>query len=139
MDGYQALKAFLPPPERRGLVLLDSSFDRSGEFARIARALKDAHRRWATGIYAVWYPLMAPAAMRGFVRDVERTGIGRILRLELLVRSRDADTAIPGCGLLVINPPWKFEAEARSLLDWLWRALATEGAGGVKVDWLAPE
>jgi len=139
MDGYQALKAFLPPPERRGLVLLDSSFDRSGEFARIARALKDAHQRWATGTFAVWYPLMAPAVMRGFDRDVERTGIGKILRLELLVRKRDADTAIPGCGMLVVNPPWKFEAEARPLLDWLWRALAPDGAGGVKVDWLAPE
>jgi len=139
MDGYQALKAFLPPPERRGLVLLDSSFDRSGEFARIARALKDAHQRWATGTFAVWYPLMAPAAMRSFDRDVERTGIGKILRLELLVRKRDADTAIPGCGMLVVNPPWKFEAEARPLLDWLWRALTPDGAGGVKVDWLAPE
>jgi len=139
MDGYQALKAFLPPPERRGLVLLDSSFDRSGEFARIARALKDAHLRWATGTFAVWYPLMAPAAMHSFDRDMKRTGIGKILRLELLVRKRDAATAIPGCGMLVVNPPWKFEAEARPLLDWIWRALAPEGAGGVKVDWLAPE
>ena len=139
LDGYQGLKAFLPPKERRGLVLLDSSFDRSGEFARIARALKDAHLRWATGMFAVWYPLMAPAAMRSFDRDVERTGIGKILRLELLVRKRDAGTAIPGCGMLVVNPPWKFEAEARPLLDWIWRALTPDGAGGVKVDWLAPE
>jgi 23S rRNA (adenine2030-N6)-methyltransferase len=139
MDGYQALKAFLPPPERRGLVLLDSSFDRSGEFARIARALKDAHQRWATGTFAVWYPLMAPAAMRSFDRDVERTGIGKVLRLELQVRKRDATTAIPGCGMLVVNPPWKFEAEARLLLHWLWRALTPDDAGGVKVDWLAPE
>lgn len=139
MDGYQALKAFLPPPERRGLVLLDSSFDRSREFARIARALADAHRRWATGIFAVWYPLMPPIVMRGFHRDVEKTGIGRILRLELVVRERDAATPIPGCGMLVVNPPWKFEAEARPLLDWLWRALAVEDAGGVTVDWLVPE
>jgi len=139
MDGYQALKAFLPPPERRGLVLLDSSFDRSREFARIAKALKAAHQRWSTGMFAVWYPLMAPAAMRGFDRDVQKTGIGKILRLELLVRKRDAGTAIPGCGMLVVNPPWKFEAEARPLLDWIWRALTPDGAGGVKVDWLAPE
>jgi 23S rRNA (adenine2030-N6)-methyltransferase len=139
MDGYQALKAFLPPPERRGLVLLDSSFDRSGEFARIARALKDAHQRWATGMFAVWYPLMAPAVMRGFHRDVEKSGIGRILRLELRVRERDATAPMPGCGMLVVNPPWKFEADAQPLLDWLWRALAPDGAGGVRVDWLAPE
>jgi 23S rRNA (adenine2030-N6)-methyltransferase len=139
MDGYQALKAFLPPAERRGLVLLDSSFDRSGEFARIAKALKDAYRRWATGLFAVWYPLMAPAAMRGFERDMRQSGIHRILRLELRVRGPGAATPIPGCGMLVVNPPWKFEAEARALLDWLRQALATENAGGVRVDWLARE
>jgi 23S rRNA (adenine2030-N6)-methyltransferase len=139
MDGYQALKAFLPPPERRGLVLIDSSFDRSGEFARIVRALKDAHRRWDTGLFAAWYPLMAPAVMRAFHRDVERAGIGKILRLELRVRERDVSSPMPGCGMLVVNPPWKFEAEARPLLDWIWRALAPEATGGVTVDWLASE
>ncbi len=138
-DGYQALKAFLPPPERRGLVLLDSSFDRSGEFSRIAKALKAAHQRWPTGMYAIWYPLMAPAAMRDFARDIGRTGIGKILRLELRVREPEAGTAIPGCGMLVVNPPWKFEAEARPLLDWLAQALSQDGGGGAKVDWLVPE
>jgi len=139
MDGYQALKAFLPPPERRGLVLLDSSFDRSGEFARIARALKDAHRRWDTGMFAVWYPLMAPAVMRGFERGMAQSGIGKILRLELRVRGPGAATPIPGCGMLVVNPPWKFEAEARPLLDWLRQALALDDRGSVRVDWLAAE
>ena len=139
MDGYQALQTFLPPRERRGLVLLDSSFDRSGEFARIAKALKAAHQRWTTGIYAIWYPLMAPAVMEGFSRAVERTGIDKILRLELRVREPAKDAPRPGCGMLVVNPPWKFDREARPLLDWIWRALAQDGAGGVKVDWLAPE
>ena len=139
MDGYQALKTFLPPRERRGLVLLDSSFDRSGEFARIAKALKAAHQRWTTGVYAIWYPLMAPAVMEGFSRAVERTGIDKILRLELRVREPAKDAPRPGCGMLVVNPPWKFDREARPLLDWIWRALAQDGAGGVKVDWLVPE
>lgn len=139
MDGYQALKAFLPPKEKRGLVLLDSSFDRAGEFRRIARALKDAYQLWPTGIYAVWYPLMEQAAMRGFARDVEKTGIRKILRLELLIQKPGPDATIPGCGMLVINPPWKYDTEARPLLDWLSQALSPEGAGKVKLDWLAPE
>ena len=139
MDGYQALKAFLPPKERRGLVLLDSSFDRSGEFARIVRALKQAQQRWPTGTYAVWYPMMAPAAMHGFARDVTKTGIGKILRLELQVREPESRVPMPGCGMLVVNPPWKFDAEARPLLDWIWRALSPEGKGGARVEWLAPE
>ncbi|MCW5604844.1 MAG: 23S rRNA (adenine(2030)-N(6))-methyltransferase RlmJ [Burkholderiales bacterium] len=138
MDGYQGLKAFLPPKERRGLVLLDSSFDRSREFARIAAALKAAHARWETGIYAVWYPLMTPGAMLGFERDVLRTGIRKILRLELRIAPEGSAT-IPGCGMLVVNPPWKFDTEARPLLDWLWKVLSTDGTGEVRVDWLVPE
>ncbi len=86
MDGYQALKAQLPPQERRGLVLVDSSFDRAGELRRVADALAAAHERWATGIYAIWYPLMEPAAMRGFERDIVATGIRKILQLELSPR-----------------------------------------------------
>ena len=139
MDGYQALKAFLPPQERRGLVLLDSSFDRAREFARITKALKAAHERWPTGQYAIWYPMMEQAPMRDFARGMERSGIRKILRLELRVRKADPDTPMPGCGMLVINPPWKFDVEARPLLDWLAQALSQDGAGGAKVDWLVPE
>jgi 23S rRNA (adenine2030-N6)-methyltransferase len=139
MDGYEALKAFLPPAERRGLVLLDSSFDRSRELRRVTRALKDAHRRWPTGIYALWYPLMEPAAMRGFARDVVRSGIRKVLRMEFAIRPDDWALSMRGCGMLVVNPPWRFEAEARPLLDWLWRALAVGDAGGVRLDWLVPE
>jgi 23S rRNA (adenine2030-N6)-methyltransferase len=138
LDGYQALGAFLPPQERRGLVLLDSSFDRAREFNRIAKALKQAHARWPTGIYAVWYPLMEAPAMRGFARDVTATGVRKILRLELDIASAGAGT-ITGCGLLVVNPPWHFDAEARALLDWLWRALSPSGGGGARVEWLVPE
>src|SRR5262245_20192966 len=69
-DGYQALKAHLPPRERRGLILVDSSFDRPREFERLTQALSMAHRRFATGVFAFWYPLMEPAVMRGFARGV---------------------------------------------------------------------
>ena len=138
MDGYHALKAFLPPKERRGLVFIDSSFDRAQEFTRIVRALEDAHRRWATGAYAIWYPLMEPGAMVGFARNLERTGIRKMLRLELGVAPENAPHT-SACGMLVVNPPWKFENESRPLLDWLWHALSVEGAGGIKIDWLARE
>lgn len=139
LDGYQGLKAFLPPKERRGLVLIDSSFDRSQEFRRITRALAGAHQRWPTGVYAIWYPLMEAGAMRAFARGVQTTGIRRILRLELLVQKREFDVTMPGCGMLIVNPPWKFAEEARPLLDWIWRALSVDGAGGVAIDWLVPE
>ncbi|MDH5536086.1 MAG: 23S rRNA (adenine(2030)-N(6))-methyltransferase RlmJ [Betaproteobacteria bacterium] len=139
MDGYQALKAFLPPQERRGLVLIDSSFDRAREFDRVTKALAEAHARFATGTYAVWYPLMEKSAMRGFEREILKTGIRKVLKLELTVEPENWTLTVPGCGMLVVNPPWTFEEEARTLLDWLWITLANAGAGGVKVDWLVPE
>lgn len=139
MDGYQTLKAYLPPQERRGLVLLDSSFDRAREFARIVKALKNAHARWATGMYAIWYPIMEPAPMRDFYADMQRSGIRKVLRLELTVRERDGGAPIPGCGMLVVSPPWHFKEEATPLVAWLASALAAHGAGGSRVDWLVPE
>jgi 23S rRNA (adenine2030-N6)-methyltransferase len=138
-DGYQALKAFLPPKERRGLVLLDSSFDRAGEFARITEALAAATRRWATGVYAVWYPLMEPAAMRRFEREVAESGIRKILKLELTVAPESWTATMRGCGMLIVNPPWKLDATAKALLAWLADALAQSGSGGSSVRWLVPE
>jgi 23S rRNA (adenine2030-N6)-methyltransferase len=139
LDAYQALKAYLPPAERRGLVLVDSSFDRAREFDRLVKALKDAHQRWATGMYAIWYPLMQPAPMRDFHGAIERSGIRKILQLELIVRERDDSDYIPGCGMLVVNPPWHFDSEARAMLDWLAPVLAASGPGRSQVRWLVPE
>jgi 23S rRNA (adenine2030-N6)-methyltransferase len=137
MDGYHALKAHLPPKERRGLVLVDSSFDRSGEFRRVAAALAAAHERWATGIYAIWYPLMEPAAMRGFERDVVATGVRKILQLELSLRPDTLAGALRGCGLLVVNPPYRFDAEASAIAASLAASLAPDGAQRAR--WLVAE
>ena len=139
MDAYQALKAYVPPPERRGLVLIDSSFDRAREFDRIVKAVKDAYARWSTGMYAIWYPLMEPMAMRDFYGSLERSGIRKILRLEIEVRERDESGLIPGCGMLVVNPPWHFDDEAKPMLQWLAKKLAVTGTGRSRVDWLVPE
>ena len=138
MDGYQALKAHLPPKERRGLVLIDSSFDRSREFARLAEALTDAHTRWATGTYAVWYPMMGAGVIRGFEKQIEAAGIRKVLQFELSILPEDAST-MPGSGMIIINPPWKFDTEMRMLLRWVWSVLNVKSAGGVKVNWLVRE
>ena len=135
IDGYHALKAQLPPAERRGLVLVDSSFDRAGELRRVADAL--AHERWATGIYAIWYPLMELPAMRGFERDVVATGIRKILQLELSVRPEGWTQTLRGCGMLVVNPPYRFDEEAEAIVAWLADVLAMGGGGRVR--WLVPE
>jgi len=132
MDGYQALKADLPPKERRGLVLIDSSFDRAREFDRLVEALQAAHTRWATGVYALWFPLMEPAAIRDFERRIVATAIRRILWLELRLRAGREAGKLTGCGMVVVNPPYGFAQEAASILDWLKRVLAPAGGGAAR-------
>ncbi|HUJ87691.1 MAG TPA: 23S rRNA (adenine(2030)-N(6))-methyltransferase RlmJ [Burkholderiales bacterium] len=139
MDGYQSLKAQLPPKERRGLVLIDSSFDRKHEFERLATALQEAHARWATGVYALWFPLMEPAAMRAFERRIEASGIRRVLWLELRLGAARTAQKLSGCGMIVVNPPYGFAEEAAPLLDWLARALAAPGNGRARCRLLVGE
>ena len=118
-DGYHALKATLPPVERRGLVLIDPPFEVADEFARLQRALRQALRRFATGCYAIWYPIKDETAVAEFVAAL--TGL-KAVTLELRLGS-----ALPGklaaCGLAVVNPPWKFEEAMAEALPWVARAL----------------
>ena len=139
LDGYQALKAFLPPAERRGVVFIDSSFDRAREFDRLTRGFAGAYRKFATGVYALWYPLMEPLAMRAFERGIVATGIRRILQLEISVHNVGWSGYVRGCGFLVANPPFGFEDTARTILKWLWLALSRKSEGGQQVRWLVPE
>lgn len=139
LDGYQALKAFLPPLERRGLVFIDSSFDRAQEFKRLTEGFAEAHKKFATGVYALWYPLMEPAAMNAFERRIIATGVRRILQLEISVHPENWRLGLRGCGLLVVNPPFGFEGTARKLLAWLAPVLSRGGAPAAQVRWLAAE
>jgi 23S rRNA (adenine2030-N6)-methyltransferase len=82
---------------------------------------------------------MDARAMRDFHAQVVRSGIRKVLRLELMVRARDESTFMPGCGMLVLNPPWHFDDEAKPLLTWLADRLAIDDAGRARVDWLVPE
>ncbi len=139
MDADQALKAYLPPKEWRGLVLIDSPFDRAGEFRRTVASLVWACERWATGVYALWYPLMDPATMRAFDRNVAASGVRKVLQLEIALHPGGGTQTLRGCGLLVVNPPFEFDTGAPPMLDWLARALAPSGEGKYRARWLVPE
>jgi 23S rRNA (adenine2030-N6)-methyltransferase len=139
MDGYQALKAFLPPKERRALILIDSSFDRANEFRRITEGLAIALERFATGVYAIWYPLMEPASVRTFERRIADCGVRKLLKLELSVRAGDSQSGLPGSAILLVNPPYGFDKLAAPMLHWLWKALSPDGDGRYRVKWLVGE
>ena len=115
IDGYRALKASLPPPERRGLVLIDPPFETTEEFERLARAVKQALRRFAIGCYAIWYPIKddAPASFIDALSGL------KLLTLELRLGASVEPGKLAACGLAVINPPWKFEEAMREALPWI--------------------
>jgi 23S rRNA (adenine2030-N6)-methyltransferase len=138
IDGWLALGAYLPPKERRGLVLIDPPFEEKGEFSRMAEGLAVAHRKWATGIFALWYPLKDRRQVNGFMADVKASGITRVLRAELTVR-RPEDGELFGTGMLIVNPPFVLKDELKVLLPALSERLAQEGRGGWTVDWVRGE
>jgi 23S rRNA (adenine2030-N6)-methyltransferase len=139
MDGYRALKAFLPPPERRGMVIVDPPFEQADEFDHLAAGLRQAHRRWATGVYALWYPIKGRRPVDGFHDDVIGSGIRRIMVAELMIRSGDDPERLNGCGLLIVNPPWRLMAQTQGLLAFLAPLLAQDGGGRWRAEWLVGE
>ena len=138
-DGYLGLKAFLPPKERRGLVLIDPAFEATDEFERQAEAVVTAHRRWPAGIHALWYPIKEPAAVRRLHDVLRQSGIRKIMLAELLVRAAGASEGLHGSGLIVINPPWKLEEALGELLPWLAATLAQGPGAEGSWRWLVPE
>jgi 23S rRNA (adenine2030-N6)-methyltransferase len=139
IDGWTALAAYLPPPERRGLVLIDPPFEASDEFSRLVQGLATAHRKWATGIFVLWYPVKNTAETSSFARKLARLGIARMLRVELMVATRNGKAGLRGCGLIVVNPPWKLHDELESLLPALAAVLSRSAPERPKLEWLAGE
>jgi 23S rRNA (adenine2030-N6)-methyltransferase len=138
IDGWTALSAFVPPKERRGVVLVDPPFEATDEFARLTTTLAEAHRKWVTGIYVLWYPIKDRAGPDALAKQLERLRIPKILRAEIMVREPPDPTRLNGCGLIVVNPPWPLEQELATLLPALAATLG-EGKGRFRLDWLARE
>jgi 23S rRNA (adenine2030-N6)-methyltransferase len=136
-DGYAALDALLPPKERRGLVLLDPPFEaQEREFSAVEAALAKAHARWPGGVFAAWYPIKRRAAVAPFHRHVAGAPFGRVLAAELSIRPADSPLRLNGCGILVINPPWKLDATIARMLPGLCAALAQSPRATQRVWWL---
>jgi 23S rRNA (adenine2030-N6)-methyltransferase len=139
IDGWTALGAYVPPKERRGLVLVDPPFEQDSDFFRLARGLGAAHRKWATGIFVLWYPIKTRSEPDALAKSLRRLGTAKILRAELNVAPLSDPTRLNGCGLILVNPPWTLESELSVLLPALAGILGREVNGGFRLDWLTHE
>ncbi len=139
IDGWTAIGAYVPPKERRGLVVVDPPFEERGDFTRLAETLATAHRKWSTGTFMLWYPIKTREAPDALSRRLGRLGIAKILRSELFVASLREDAGLSGSGLIVVNPPFTLVQDLRLLLPALGRILAREAhPAESRVDWLSP-
>ena len=139
LDGRLALGAFLPPKERRGLVLIDPPFEEADEFEQLVAGLVKAHARWPTGIYALWYPVKDLHAIDRFRAGLAESGIRRLVRAELTVRRRHTPGRFNGAGLVICNPPWQFEAVLGKMFSALLPVLADGPGAASEIDVISGE
>jgi 23S rRNA (adenine2030-N6)-methyltransferase len=140
-DGYGALKALLPPKERRGLVLVDPPFEEKDEWDRLAKGLRDGLTRWSTGTFIVWRPLKDgdaaerfDAGLANWLIEERATPPERLLRADLSVRRPAPDGPLAGAGIVVVNPPFGLEPALAAALPWLAEQLAQGEGGGWRLD-----
>ena len=163
IDGWMALKANIPPKERRGLVLVDPAYEDNADFLRLDEALAQAHRKWPGGLYLLWYPIKSventvfsagvsaipPASYRTRQQNrrqgadalawrLGRSGIPKLLRCELSIDPAHAQGGLTGSGLIIVNPPYPLERELQMILPALVRWLAPT-SGSYRLDWLSGE
>jgi 23S rRNA (adenine2030-N6)-methyltransferase len=141
IDGFTALKAYVPPVERRGLVLIDPPFEQKTEFAELLTGLTAAARKWPTGVYMAWFPIKDRALVAGFlgalVPAVTQAGIKRLLRLELQVDTPRPDEPLAANGLIILNPPHPLSVETGAILPYLAQTMGKKSRCSADIAWLA--
>lgn len=134
-DGFAGLKAVLPPPSRRGLVLIDPSYELASDYRAVVAALRDGVKRFATGTYAVWYPLLQRRESIQLPDNLRRAAGADWLDIALQVHAPSPEgLGLHGSGMFIVNPPWTFAEQMRGIMPWLTRALAQDAAASFRLD-----
>ena len=138
-DGYAALKAFLPPIERRGLVLIDPPYESLEELKSLLAAFKEAYRRWPGGMYLMWYPIRSAVQRRMVHSRFEALGIPKMLFADLAIHPDDAGVGLAGSGMIIVNPPYGADDYLEEAYAAVHKGIAAPGSGYVEVARLTPE
>jgi 23S rRNA (adenine2030-N6)-methyltransferase len=134
-DGFAGLKAVLPPQSRRGFVLIDPSYELASDYRAVVAALRDAMQRFATGTYAVWYPLLQRRESAQLPDKLRQAAGADWLDIALQVKAPSPEgPGLHGSGMFIVNPPWKFPEQMRGIMPWLTRALAQDAAASFRLD-----
>lgn len=137
-DGFEALPALLPPTPRRGLVLIDPPYELKEDYRRVVDTLQKAYKRWATGTYVVWYPLLARQRDHSqiLLKKLAKSEFSSLLVAELEVEARQTDTGMHGSGLAIINAPWQLDQQLKAIVPRFSNVLALTEESKWRVEWL---
>lgn len=138
-DGFGQLKSKLPPASRRGFALIDPPYELKQDYSAVVKGIVEGYKRFATGTYAIWYPVVHRQQIKRMLKELEATGIRKILQIELAVKPDSDQLGMTASGMIVINPPWKLASQMASILPWLHKTLVPEGTGHTLVEWVVPE
>ncbi len=138
-DGFAQLKSKLPPESRRGIVLIDPSYEIKEDYLKIPAALVEAYKRFATGIYLIWYPVVSRTQTQRMINAIVDSGIKRISQYELAIKPDNNQKGMTASGMIVINPPWKLHEQMNTILPWLKGVLDTEKTGNYTIKQLVTE
>ena len=138
-DGFAQLKSKLPPLSRRGIILIDPSYEIKDDYQKIPAALFKAYKRFATGIYLIWYPVVSRTQTQKMIDNIVNLGIKRISQFELAIKPDNNQKGMTASGMIVINPPWKLHEKMQTIMPWLKEILDTEKIGNFVIKQLVSE
>lgn len=138
-DGFAGLQALLPPPDRRALVLLDPSYEVKSDYQHLIKQVVQAHKRFSTGTFAIWYPVVLRQRIDEMELALQKSGIKNIQLMELGLQPDNPEHGMTSSGMIVINPPWTLWGEMEEALPWLADQLGESGQGFYRLEQLVAE
>ena len=129
----------MPPKERRGFILIDPSYEIKTEYREVVDTLIKAYKRFATGTYALWYPVVNRHTIEQMEQDLIHSGIKNIQLFELGINADSSEKGMTSSGMIVINPPWTLHKEMQESLPFLAQTLGQNGQGGYRIETLVAE
>lgn len=138
VDADICIKTNLPPPEKRGVILIDPPYEEKTETERALRMLAHGLRRFAQGVFVLWYPLKADPIGEVLAAEARALGVAATLKVEMRIREAFVGGGLAGSGLLIVNTPWKLDEELRVIVPALAQRLGLGDWGQASVEWLVP-
>ncbi|RIZ65535.1 MAG: 23S rRNA (adenine(2030)-N(6))-methyltransferase RlmJ [Methylococcales bacterium] len=138
-DGLVGAIALLPPKQHRGLVFIDPSYEIKSDYESVINSLIQMHKRFATGSYALWYPVIDRKRNQKLEKALKTSGIQNIQLFELGIKEDNPEHGMTASGMIVINPPWTLAADMKHTLPWLSNNLGINGAGNYRIETLVAE